>query len=115
MMFLSDKHEVRYDELLLRDGGKGDIERESLFFVLAGSDDLYRKADKIYDFEDRSIIPESLEGSVDLSSGARALVELAFNLYNSFGSPSVMDIFPSLDADAKKLAIEAIKLRFRMQ
>lgn len=133
--FLSDKHEVRFHELLLRDGdGKGDVEREALFFVLAGSYDIYKKAATIYDFEDRSIIPECLDGGVDLSSGDRALVMLALNLFNSFPAsrrrglgvglealiPSkslptaVMDIFSSLDADGRKLAIEAIKVRFRM-
>lgn len=113
-MFLSDKHEVRFDELILRDGARNDIERRVLFFIFAGSDDLYGKVNHLYDFEDRSIKPESLEGSVDLSSGARALVELAFNLYNSFGSPSVIDTFAPLDEDGRKLAVEAIKVRFRM-
>lgn len=112
-MFLNGRHEVQFDELVVRDGCKDDIEREALFFVLAGSDDLYVKASRIYDFEDRSIRPEALEGEVDLSSGSRALVLLAFNLYNGWQA-SVTDIFTSLDENGRILALEAIKLRFRI-
>lgn len=114
-MFLNGRHEVRYDELLTRDGAKADIEREALFFILAGTDDLYKKADKVYDFQDRSIRPECLDGNVDLSSGSRALVLLGFDLFNSFNGASVSDVFSPLDEENRSLAFEAIKLRFRVR
>lgn len=103
----------RYDKLIEKDGtGKGDNEREALFYILAGNTDLYSKAEYIYNFKERIITPECLEGeTIDLCSSSRKLVKLAYNLFNSFPA-DVIDTFYVLDEDNFNLALNAIKLRF---
>lgn len=102
----------RFDELMKRDGTtQGDRERASLFWILANNDDLYKKSRYIYDFEDRSIRPECLEGEIDLCSSSRRLVKLGYNLFNGFPA-DVMDSLCVLDEDNFAVAIEAMKIRF---
>ena len=111
----TNHHAVRYQELLLRDGtDPKDVERQALFFIFSGMEDLYNKVNGLYDFEDNSIRPEALEGCVDLTSGTRALVELAFNLYNGFPSRTIRDLLAPLSEDNRRLAVDAITLRFGM-
>ncbi|WP_397376440.1 DUF6075 family protein [Paenibacillus sp. MER 78] len=43
----------------------------------------------MYDFGERNIRPEAFE-EIDLTSGTRALLELAFNLYNNYPSRSIV-------------------------
>ena len=107
-------HEQRLQELLAKDKTHPkDMERKAMFYILSGNDDLYSKVHHIYDFQENSIKSECLESdNVDLSSSARRLINLAFNLYN--GLPAdVSDTFYLLDEDNSQLAIEAIKLRFK--
>lgn len=116
-MFLSHDHEERFNELLERDNTRlKDNERQALFFVLSGNEDLFRKIDAFYDFEDHSIRPEGFN-EVDLTSSTKALVELAFNLYNNYSHvesemKSVLDLFASLDENNFELALMAIRVRF---
>lgn len=103
----------RYNELLQRDRTtKGDVERESLFWILANNDDLYGKVNSIYDFKDRSIKPECLgpESEVDLCSGSRRLIKLAYNLYNGYPA-DVLDTFCGLDVGNYIIAMRAITIR----
>ena len=91
---------------------EGDLERKSLFYILANNNDLYYKINAIYDFEDNSIKSECLEnGEVDLCSSSRKLIKLAYNLYNGYGA-DVLETFAVLDEDNFDLAIKAIKIRF---
>ncbi len=46
------------------------------------------------------------------SSGERALVELAANLFNWSWRADTADIFGRLDTEGKELALEAIRARF---
>ena len=105
--------EERYNKLIEKDGtSEGDTERKTLFYILAGNTDLYAKADHIYNFKERLITPECLEGeTIDLCSSSRKLVKLAYNLFNSFPA-DVIDTFYVLDEDNFNLALNAIKLRF---
>lgn len=51
----------RFEQLLAKDNTyETDVERKSLFWILANNDDLYKKVNYIYDFEDHSIKPECL-------------------------------------------------------
>jgi len=110
--FLYD-FEDRLNQLLERDRThQKDIERKALFYIVAGSHDLYKKADHIYDFKDHSIKPECLESeSVDFSSGSRKLIQLAFNLYNGYPA-DVLDTFNVLDDHNFNLAMDALRIRF---
>lgn len=59
------------------------------------------------------IRPEGFE-DVDLTNSTRAMVGLAFNLYNNYPCGTVVDLFANLDERNRQLAVEAIKLRFGM-
>lgn len=92
---------------------KRDSERISLFYILAGNDDLYSKINYIYDFKERIIKSECLEsGDVDFSSSSQRLIKLAFNLYNGYPA-DVLDTFIGLDEDNFKLALNSLVVRFR--
>lgn len=117
----------RFEELLQRDGtAQNDSKRKSLFWIIAGNDDLYRKSNAIYDFVDHSFKPQCLgieygdDGiiectpSVDLSSDLAALVKLGYALFNGF-SVDVMSTFNCLDVDNINLALQAIKIRFNVK
>ena len=52
--FLSSKHMENYLDLVMEDQMcKGDVERASLFYIISGNDDLYRKRRYIYDSKDQ--------------------------------------------------------------
>lgn len=111
-MFLFPEHQERYEGFIRQDGTHPkDRERQALFYVFAGFGELVGKIDQFNDFEGRMIRPEGFE-EVDLTSGSKALVELAFNLYNNHPCGTVVDLFASLDERNRRLALEAIKIRF---
>lgn len=102
----------RLIELLERDNtNENDNERLAMFTIFAGNEDLYSKAAKIYDFEERTITLDVFE-EVDLSGGTYQLVKLAFNLYSFQNEANVAEVFRSLDDENYKLAMEAINVRF---
>lgn len=106
--------EDRFNDLLNRDNTQEqDIERKSLFYIIAGYEDLYKKVNYIYDFQDHSIFPDCLENEkVDFSSTSQKLIKLGFNLYNGNPSYDILTTFSSLDDNNFNLAINAIKYRF---
>lgn len=116
MDYRNQEHQERYLLLLAEDQTRlGDIERESLFYIIAGNDDLYQKRNYLYDSRDHHIkqVFRCREGSVDLSGGAKALVRLGFNLYNGMNKGAcVSEIFDPLDEGNRILAWNAIKLRY---
>lgn len=99
--------------LLSRDNTlDSDLERKVFFLIMAGNEDLSDKINHFYDFEERSIKPESLEENVvDLCSSSLKLVTLAFNLFNGYPA-DIFETFSVLDDENLSLAIAAIKLRF---
>lgn len=106
------EHEERFAELLSKDNtGTSDLERKAMFYILA-TPELYNKINGIYDFENHWIKTDCFK-KVDLSSGFSAMVKLAFNLYNSYESPTPIDIFSILDSDNFDICINAIKIRFK--
>ena len=113
--FLSLEHELRYEELLIMDATRHcDRERYSLFFLLAGNDDLYRKRNLIYDFSNHQIRLCLGDDHVDFSSGCESLIRLGFNLYNRYRDEytSPLELFSNLDKDNQILAINAMAIRF---
>lgn len=110
---VKDKQDIRYQQLIERSGATpGDLERRALFHIIAGSDELYKNLNSLYDFEENVIITECLDGDSDvyLSSSSRKLVKLAYHLYNGYEA-SVLEVFSGLDDDNARLGIEAIKIR----
>lgn len=110
---MKQEHKERFAKLLQRDcTNLADKERRSLFFIISGNEDLFSKVNHLYDFEEHSIMPESLEeNTVDLSSGARSLVTLGYSLYNAYPA-DVFSCLSPLDEDNFELALEAIRIRF---
>lgn len=116
MQFLNKEHAVNFNELIQKDNTHPrDTERYSLFYIIAGNEDLFRKRKFLYDFESNGIKANCLDdGNVDLSSSAKALVRLAFNLFNSYEDKytTPIDIFYSLDDKNYSLAMNSIDIRF---
>ena len=51
MQFLNKKHKERFEELIQSDNTyQEDVERRSLFYILSGNEDLFRKRNHIYHF-----------------------------------------------------------------
>lgn len=115
MQFLNKEHAVNFNELIQKDNTHPrDTERYSLFYIIAGNEDLFRKRKFLYDFESNGIKANCLDdGNVDLSSSAKALVRLAFNLFNSYEDKytTPIDIFYSLDHKNYSLAMNSIDIR----
>lgn len=109
---IMEKQNLRMKQLLERsDAYTGDLERKALFHILVGNDDLYEKVNSIYDFEENSIKVDCLDGDVDFASSSRKLIKLGYNLFNGF-EVSVVEVFDGLDEENKRLALEAIRIRF---
>lgn len=101
----------RFENLIKKDRTlKTDRERLALFLILASSEDLYSKAETIYNFSDRCINPDCFD-QVDLSGGLEEMVKLGFNLFNGYPA-NVLDVFSRLDEDNFEVAIKAIRARF---
>lgn len=108
------KEHENFDKLMERDGFLTDLKRVSLFWILAGNEDLYKNAAAIYNFEDHSINPDILESDkVDLCGSSRALIRLGFNLFNGFPA-DVMETFRNLDEKNYILAMGAINIRLKV-
>lgn len=100
----------KVDQLMIKDKTRStDIERESLFFIIAGSEELWNLQNQIYDFEDHSIKPEVLESGI--CSSSKTLIKIGFNLYNNYPTDSVLDSFEGLDQYNFELVMHAIRLR----
>lgn len=112
---VSLEHTARFEELVIMDGtAVWDTERRALFFVLAGNDELYTAADKIYDFRRHMLKGAAFHGRDYLSSGTEKLLKIGINLYNghSFRYMDPFSVMVSLDSRNRRLAMEAVRLRF---
>lgn len=113
--FTSSLHEERFITMMAEDGtNPGDAERASLFYLIAGNDDLYRKRRFIYDPCEHVIRICFENPRVDFSSGTRSLIRLGFNLYNGWSddytAPSCL--LGNLDDHNLLLAQKAMMIRF---
>lgn len=113
--FTSPIHEGRFLAMMAEDGtSSGDPERASLFFIIAGNDDLYRKRRFIYDPYEHAICACLENKQVDFSSSMRSLIRLGFNLYNGWSDEYTTPRFllSSLDDRNLLLAEKAMMIRF---
>ena len=96
------------------DMSPSDSERASLFYIIAGNDDLYRKRRFIYDCCEHCIRVCLENADVDFSSGMRSLIRLGFNLYNGWSDRYTTPIYllGSLDSRNLLVAGNAIMIRF---
>ena len=113
MKFLSEEHENRFNNLVSMDRTYSeDIERHALFYIISGNDELFPRYDKIYDFK-KNMLKASWSKTPLCSSGDK-LMQLGVNLYNGNAKRnlSVCDVFSSLDRKNRRLALNAIEIRF---
>lgn len=116
MQFLNNQHKKRFIKLIKADGiHHNDVERKSLFYIIAGNDDLYQKRNHIYDFNNNWINIECLDSKcIDFSTSSKALIRLGFNLYNGYTDEytSPLELLYSLDAENYYLAVSGCDIRF---
>lgn len=113
--FITSMHEERFLELMAEDDTSfTDIERVSLFYILAGNNELYKKRRHIYDSNRHGICACFENRDVDFSSGMGALIKLGFNLYNGWpdGDVSPRTLLGCLDDYNLELAQKAMLIRF---
>jgi len=113
--FTSPLHRERFMDMMAEDGTyPGDSERGSLFYIIAGNDDLYRKRRFIYDPREHVIRACLASAEVDFSSSMRSLIRLGFNLYNGWSDEYTTPrlLFNSLDDRNLLIAEKAIMIRF---
>lgn len=123
MKFKDAAHKESYLTFLKKaEVSPGDVERKSLFYLLAMFEDTRKNIKTLYDFKpgENHIIPKGLNSAWQ-TSGTRACTKLAFNLYNSFtgfeddevSNYSVIDIMSYAGSDLQReIFLEAIKIRF---
>lgn len=120
MQFITEQHEKNYNELIKKGNIGSDVERESLFYIIAGNMELYKNVQKIYNFKEKQIRIELGEDgefyipNLPVSSSAKKLANLGVQLFNGTIKQSVISTFAGLDNNNFNLAINAIKIRFQM-
>jgi hypothetical protein len=112
MKFLNERHESKYKELISLDKTySSDTERQALFYLIAGTSDLYTNKHNIYDFNKHML---KRRKGLCMCNSASYLMDLGLNLYNSTAckNMNICDMFATLDNQHRKLALNAIQLRF---
>lgn len=113
--FLSSAHKERFINMMIEDNMSiHDLERASLFYIITGNDDLYRKRKFIYNTCEHSIRACLNDANVDFSASMGSLIRLGFNLYNGWSDiyTTPMSLIRSLDNQNLLLARNAIIIRF---
>ena len=125
MLFKDKAHEEFFEKYGAR--YVQDRERRAFFYLMGVSDTTRNNINKIYDFEDKCIIPTALNEGFQTSS-SKALTRLAFDLYH--GNPVIMDDLTADETETElyyysvsnifsrlnewiPYAIEAIKIRYQ--
>ena len=120
LTYLSNDHQKFFETQLDRYNVFGyDCERIALFYVLGLSETLRTHIDELYDEGGIHLQATQLEFQ---TSGTRALTRFAFVLYNNFRepsredenifcSPSLLDIFCSVDRELIPFMYQAISIR----
>jgi len=113
--FKDTEHEQSFLEFIASDTVEvNDVERLSLFYLLALNKDTRRSINSLYNFEGRHIEPEALDRGWQTSS-SRKVTKLAFNLFNNFNDREYDDFSPLelfSTSDALYMS-EALKIRLR--
>ncbi len=116
MYFLNEDHAYNFQNMLLQDKTHpGDKERQVLFYIIGGNEDLFLKRKHLYNFKDHEINPDVFtNGEVDLCSSSKAMVRLGYNLYNGYEDEltSPYDLFRILDEKNFMVAKGAIDIKF---
>jgi len=118
MYFLNKDHAYNFQNMILQDKTHPrDTERMTLFYIIGGNEDLFMKRKHIYDFKNHEINPDVLtNGEVDLCSSSKALIRLAYNLFNGYEDEytTPRDLFYNLDRKNFLVAKGGMDMRFNM-
>lgn len=123
MKFYDHEHEITYKEYLQMDKTiEGDVERKSLFYILAINDDVKNHINSLYNFKEHQIEFEGINQGWQ-TSGSLAITRLAFNLYNNFTLTPIeeeegketrvtpLNIFGAISIDYTEYLFEGIRIR----
>lgn len=112
--FVSAQHKERFISMIIEDDMlPSDSERASLFYIITGNDELYRKRRFIYDPSEHCIRDCLNDANANFSSGMCSLIRLGFNLYNGWSDryTTPISLLESLDKRNLLLAGNAIMIR----
>ena len=84
IIFYDDTHKARYEELIkaYSYNGKADSYRAALAYLIALTDETYKHRSRLYNEQERDIIPEGFIAAFQTGTTKR-LTLLAFNLFTS--------------------------------
>lgn len=101
MYFLNKDHAYNFQNMILQDKTHPrDTERMALFYILGGNEELFMKRKHIYDFKNHEVYTDILSQSErELSDSSKALIRLAYNLYNGYEDQhtGIKEILATLD------------------
>lgn len=117
-MFINKEHEDAYNLFVKKSNiDSDDIERKSLFYLLAMMGDTRKHVGDLYDFKNNWIKSDGLNKGWQ-TSGSLAVTRLGFNLYNGYKGEedsicrvTPLDIFCSLGGEYLDCMFNAIKIR----
>ena len=124
MMFLNEEQREKFDKLIKKGNIQlWDVQRTSLMYILS-CNNLFPKAEKIYDFKKNTFNTKILE-NCPYSTSEEKLVRAGYNLFTGKSSYvykvdgqeeqiefDIFSIYYSLDTEHIELLTNAIKLRF---
>lgn len=113
--FLNLEHKERFKKMIEQDKTHSkDTERLSLFYIISGNGDLYRKRGYIYDTYEHRIFSDFENSGIDFSYGLKSLIKLGYNLYNGWSDSDTtpLRLLGNLDNNNFKLAKHAMTIRF---
>ena len=114
MNFLSENHEIRFNELLSRSQRK-DNEHQALFYILPAFEDTYKAADSVYSFTDECIRPTCTK-RIELDCDSHIeLIKLGFNLYNPVNKCNLCEILNFCGKVERIVVAEAIRIRYEIK
>lgn len=119
MKFKDERHKEAYETFIKLDNTRcDDVERKSLFYLLALNEGTRKNIGSLYDFDNHWIDLDGLRQPWQCS-GSLAVSALAFNLYNGYttrdedcflGDVSPLRIFSSVDREDCEYLFEAIRV-----
>ncbi|MCQ2511233.1 MAG: DUF6075 family protein [Lachnospiraceae bacterium] len=113
--FGDEKHEQRFYTMLTHDQtSSGDREREAMFFIISGNQELYEHSTLIYNYQAHRLRPNALNKLDYMCSSSKKLLRLALHLYNNC---NLIELTPysllnNLDSENLSLALNGMLLRF---
>lgn len=114
-LFCDEKHAERFYTMLTYDRTRsGDRERESMFFIISGNQELYEHSSLIYNYQTHRLRPNGLNKLDHMCSSSKKLLRLSLHLYNSctLSELTPYSLLNNLDSENLNLALNGMLIRF---